>query len=316
MTPMHDTYQDYSKHAAMRWSRRISSCVGRLPMRGTNRLSMLLCRALPTPRPDGPCIVQTKYGFPMIVNPRVDHGLERSLFFLGTYEAGTLNVLDAALDAGGVFLDVGANIGLMSMYAANKLRERGQVVAFEPLPNTYSLLLENIALNQFDNITPVPMAMGSTQGTVDIYDTSEVNRGAASLIKPDHTAPSAKVDIGTLDAYCEAHRIDDVACVKIDVEGWEMEAIRGASSLLARPNAPICIIECSDLHQTYGGTTTDIYNLIRDVNDYRVYRMTRGKERPSLLRRIDRVEELPGHDNIVCMLPAHTEQLRAMISSD
>jgi FkbM family methyltransferase len=172
------------------------------------------------------------------------------------------------------------------------------------------MLLQNIKLNNFLNIEAVNIAIGSTKGTVDIFENIAVNRSAASLIRPDHTESRHKIPIQSLDEYLKEHRIrNSIDCIKIDVEGWELEVLKGASTTLSGSNAPICIVECSTLRPMFGGDTQDIYTFLRNINSYRIFRLERGKEKPSKLSEIEYKEVLPKHDNLFCFLPEHINKL-------
>ena len=109
------------------------------------------------------------------------------------------------------------------------------------------------------------------------------------------------------------NRINRVDCIKIDVEGWELEVLKGAANTLSGPTAPICIIEYSTLHPTYGGDTQDIYTLLCENNSYRIFCLKRGKEKPSRLLEIEDKENLPKHDNLFCFMPEHIEKLPSRI---
>jgi FkbM family methyltransferase len=244
----------------------------------------------------------------------MDKGLEKALFIYGTYEEGTLNIMNNILKEGNFFIDIGANIGLMSLHAAKIISGSGRVLSFEPLPNTYDMLLKNIKLNNFGNIEAVNIAIGSTNGTVDIFDNIAINRGASSLLKLTHIESSHKIPIKRLDDYLEEHQCSsNIDCIKIDVEGWELEVLKGANATLSGPNAPICIVECSTLHPMYGGNSQDIYTFLRKINSYRIFRLARGKERPSRLLEIESKENLPKHDNLICLLPEHIKKLPSRI---
>lgn len=244
------------------------------------------------------------------VDPIMDKGIERALFMHGTYEEGTLRVIKQILRDGSRFIDIGANIGLMSLHAAKILGGKGKVLAFEPLSSTYDILLQNIKLNNFGNIKTENIAIGSQNGTVDIFENRAVNRGSSSLIKPNNTESSNKTPVKLLDKYLEEHRMNRIIdCIKIDVEGWELEVLKGAGATLSAHDAPICIIECSTLRPMYGGETQDIYTFLRKINSYRIFHLARGKERPSKLVEIKEKENLPEHDNIFCFLPGHIKKL-------
>lgn len=267
------------------------------------RIIRKLSGLIPLPKPAGPCLVRTLHGFVILVDPTIDKGVEKSIFNFGTYEEGTLNILENILVNKSSFVDIGANIGLMSLHAANILNGKGRVISFEPLPGTYNILQHNIKINNFNNIDAANLALGSENGTVEIFENLKINRGSSSLIKPDETESGYKIEIKRLDDYLAENNIDHkVDCLKIDVEGWELEVLKGASSLLSKPDAPVCIIECSNLHPTHGGVSEDIFTFLRSVNSYRIFRLAGGKDNPSKLIEIKSIDELPEHDNLFCFL--------------
>jgi len=264
---------------------------------------------VPTPDPKGLCLIETIHGFNMLVDPVQGKGLEEALFLYGTYEEGTLRIFNHILNAGDTFIDIGANIGLMSLHAATILRGSGKVISFEPFPSAYDILVQNISLNKFRNIEAMNLAIGSMNGTVDIFANPAINRASSSLIRPNHAETSHRIAIKKLDDYLEERGYNRIRCIKIDVEGWELEVLKGAVNTLSGRGAPVCVIECSTLHPIYGGDTQDIYTLLRSVNSYRLFRLAGGKEKPSKLLEIQVKENLPKHDNLFCFLPEHIREL-------
>ena len=310
---MQKRYNDYSNHIGLKICHELGR-IRYLPIRFAVRITQLLTRIVPKPNPKGSCTIETIHGFMILIDPILDKGLERELFMYGTYEEGTLRIMNHILKDGGTFIDIGANIGLMSLHAAKILNGNGKVLSFEPLSSTYDIFLQNIKLNNFGNIEAVNIAIGSTNGTVDIFDSIAINRGSSSLIKPNHTESSHRISIKRLDEYLEERRMNsNINCIKIDIEGWELEALKGADTILSGPNAPICIIECSTLHPTYGGDTQDIYTFLRNINSYRIFRLAKGKGRPSKLIEVKDKANLPEHDNLFCFLPGHIDNLPSRI---
>lgn len=310
---MQTKYNDYSNHIGLRICHELCR-IRYLPIRGVGRITRLITKIVPKPNPKELCIIKTIHGFKILVDPFLDKGLERQLFIHGTYEEGTLKIMNYILKDNSVFMDIGSNIGLMSLHAAQIMSGSGKVLSFEPLSSTYDILRQNIKLNNFVNIEAVNIAIGSINGSVNIYDNIAINRGSASLLKPNHTESRNQIRIKSIDKYIEEHQISsNIDCIKIDVEGWELEVLKGAKKTLSGPNAPICIVECSTLHPTYGGGTQDIYAFLRNINSYRIFRLTRGKEIPSKLIEIKYKEDLPKHDNLFCFLPAHIRELPSQI---
>lgn len=261
------------------------------------------------PAPKNNLIVPTLYGFKIIVSPDSDQVVSRSIYYNGTYEAGTLYVLSKCLAEGNTYFDIGSNIGLMALYASKYVGSNGKVLAFEPEPETFKILKSNIQLNQFSNIEPLEMALGSSKETATIYG-SQTNLGAASLIPSEELiSHGSTVRIETLDTLLSERSIVSVQMMKIDVEGWELEVLKGGKTLLSRSDAPILCIECSRLHPLHNAKIEDLFTFVSEINAYQIFRLARGKERASKLVKIETAEALPRHDNIFCFLPCHKEKI-------
>lgn len=249
--------------------------------------------------PSRPVVCTTNHGFRLVVQPGIDKGVERSIYLLGTYEEGTLWVVSRLLRSGDVFVDIGANIGLMSIHAAQLVGREGAVYSFEPMPDVFAQLQANIALNATNHVVAVPLALGSAAAELPIFAHPEINRGSSSLIAEDRQ-PSHVINVSTLEEYADVFIRRPIRLIKIDVEGWELEVLRGMNGILAGDDKPILCVECSQLHGLQGGTLADLYRLVHDTNGYRCFTLKRGKEHPSPFVEVASVDQLPRHDNLFC----------------
>jgi hypothetical protein len=127
----------------------------------------------------------------------------------------------------------------------------------------------------------------------------EINRGCSTFVEQD-SKDGVDVNVTTLDDYCLEEGIDDIKLIKIDVEGWELEVLKGASNVLSRENAPILCIEYSNMTDTFGGKREDIYEYILSINNYKVFKLEKGKGLASKLIEVSSIEDLPEHDNLFC----------------
>lgn len=281
-----------------------NSLLIRHPFKGAGRIRTAVGRLM-MPLPAEPVACPTLYGFKIIIDPALRPGLDRTIFYNGTYEAGTLNVIKALLRPGDCFCDVGSNIGLMSLVASIQVGSSGKVIAFEPQPETYCVLAENIRLNRCTNVLTINEAIGAESGTATIY--SNVSRTAsASLIRPNDEITSVReTTMESLADFIRRNGIAQIRMIKVDVEGWELEVLKGAQKLLEGHDAPALCVEYSHLHTNQGGSLEEIYRFVRSVNDYTVLRLSRGKEFPSRLQIIRTEAELPWHDNLFCLRPEH-----------
>lgn len=123
------------------------------------------------------------------------------------------------LKDGDIFVDLGANAGIFTCFAAKRVGPWGRVIAVEPMPEMLECLQQNIAANNFENVTVFPTAVGDkpVMTTLCIHP---VNRGASSLVA-DFDGTNIEVPVLTLENIVASAGIDRIDFLKIDVEGFE-----------------------------------------------------------------------------------------------
>ena len=154
---------------------------------------------------------------------------------------------------GDVTVDVGANIGEVSIVMSLRAGPTGRVFAFEPNPRIYRYLLGNLALNQCHNVTALNAAVGAAAGTLRMSDgrRDDMNRVV--------DAGEIEVSATTLD---EQNWPGTIALVKVDVEGSELLVLEGAQRTLSRTLCLNC--EMSEEHyRRYGYGVADIVAFVR-----------------------------------------------------
>jgi FkbM family methyltransferase len=252
--------------------------------------------------PDKPVHLRLKDDLLVLIDPVKDNGVEHSLYYTGTYEMGTLNLLKRFLQDGDTFVDVGANIGLMSLFVAKYVGEHGKLIAFEPHDQTRSIAHHNIEINGLESIVELRAErIGARNENKMLYDNWSVNRGAASLIHGDKEAGKA-VEIVSLDQVIGD---EDIKMIKIDVEGYELEALKGAQGILKRAKPPVIIVECTEETESQKYTRAQLYDFIKVTQPkYGFYKLKGTKLRKSKLMKVNGIDDLPTHDNLVC-IPKH-----------
>lgn len=136
-----------------------------------------------------------------------------------------------------VVFDVGAYVGHYALIAAHL---GARVYAFEPISNNYAKLLHHISINKkllSGIVFPIKMAVGSFKGKIDML----VSNGASHVIENSCRVEGRvgsrkmieKVPITTIDIFTKENRIDHIDILKIDVEGYEIEVLRGAQKNLS-----------------------------------------------------------------------------------
>lgn len=178
----------------------------------------------------------------------------RSIYRRGTYEPAMLRVLEQHLrvEQGDIAVDIGANIGWYSCILGKLLEGRGRVVALEPEPANNGLLRANVALNRLSNVEPIQCAASDAPGslTLNIYKSS--NRGRHSVL-PIHEGRGVEIPAVRVDDLLAERGLEGapVAFLKIDVEGYEAPALRGATKALAR--CRMALVEWSPEYMRRGG---------------------------------------------------------------
>jgi len=157
----------------------------------------------------------------------------------GTFEVEETRWLGDAFREADVFVDVGANIGYYTCLA----RGAGlQVVAVEPLSRNTMVLFKNLEANGWDDVEVFPLGLGQTSRVVELYGDST----GASLVRgwagaSDHSREH--IAVSTLDIIVKDRFAGKRVVVKMDIEGAELDALRGATSLLSSHPAPVWMIE-------------------------------------------------------------------------
>lgn len=141
------------------------------------------------------------------------------------------------LAPGGLFLDIGANIGTMTLYAMRSGRFSG-AIALEPEPKNYAILVRNVALNGLSvEVETIAAAAGAEAGEAPL-NLAARNRGAhslAPLLRATETGETIDVPVMTADqALARSRAHQPVTLVKIDVEGHELAVLEGMTGLLGR----------------------------------------------------------------------------------
>jgi FkbM family methyltransferase len=170
-----------------------------------------------------------------------DAAIGQSLSLGGIFDACVSETIFRLLDAGETAVDVGANIGYMTCLMARRAGARGRVLAYEPHPRVFELLARNAerwnAEPELAEIVVRESALADAAGTADLFAPGGFDRnvGAASLSVSekwgDDPTRIPEVRLATVD---DELANEDIALMKIDVEGHEHDVVRGGSRLFER----------------------------------------------------------------------------------
>jgi len=163
------------------------------------------------------------------------------------------------LKKGMIVIDIGAYVGLYACMASEIVGSEGKVIAVEPNPRNYKQLIENININKQCNIEAVNMAAAEQKGTARLFFK---HHGTVSSLKG--SGDSTTVSVTTVDDIAAERGLKKIDVIKIDVEGYEINVLRGAERTL-KENPKITLI-------------VDSYHYHGEENEIKVYLESRDFE--------------------------------------
>jgi FkbM family methyltransferase len=189
--------------------------------------------------------------------------LQAEAFLTRAYEPRLLRFLGRRLSDGGVFLDVGAHVGLVSICVAASCRRRDvRVHAFEPDPLNAAAFRENLRLNPGFEVTLNEVAVGQRPGTAVLERSSTTtDRALGRIVEAEAGGMTAaedgilEVPVFTLDDYISAQGIEHVEVLKLDVEGYEPAALAGAERFLRQGRIGCVVCEMNEERLKANGWT-------------------------------------------------------------
>lgn len=188
----------------------------------------------------------------------------RSLIRYGGWEPANSNHVVALMrgQADGLFVDVGANFGWFTGLFSLLAGERGQVVAIEPEPQNFALLSENVRMNGLRNVSLHAVPVGEKPKAVTMRLASRGNPGRHSIAEQPDSAEGG-TQLVTLDELLRPWP-GRIALLKMDIEGYEIDALRGATATLARCDR--VLVEYSPaLLKRFGREPAEFFGLIREA---------------------------------------------------
>jgi len=172
--------------------------------------------------------------------------LAPALVSTGIYNKQMTKVVESVITREMVCLDIGANIGYFTLIMARLAGEKGRVFAFEPEPYNFDLLVKNITVNGYHNITPVKKAISNKNGRTTLF-VDKTNLGSHSLARQGentHTfgRDTIEVETQTLDSFFRDYN-GKIDFIKIDVEGAEPAVLEGMETMINQNKDLLIITE-------------------------------------------------------------------------
>lgn len=199
--------------------------------------------------------------------PPERRGMAKLAYIFGDEYEGEIATLDRFVKPGTTVLDVGAHYGTYTLALSRLVGPDGRVIAIEPSGHAVEVLRRNLDLNDAGNVEVVQAAVSDEPGEVTLHVHADPSR--TSLTSATGTLATEVVPAVTMDALVAG---EAVGFVKIDVEGHELPALRGAATLLGR-DRPVVQFEM------IAGATRDVWDLLA-AHGYGFRSLVDGRLRP------------------------------------
>lgn len=174
---------------------------------------------------------------PVLEGQRLKWTLNENLSVDATY---WLDVVEPLLTKDDVVFDIGTNIGTIANWFATRTHH---VHGFEPHPDNLKMTKEQIQLRKTTNITLSQLALGSEPGTLQLHVKSFHGHHSLGDTSATPTVEKIDVEVDTVDRYCTANGIERIDFLKIDVEGFEEEVLKGATTMLEKQQVRLVLFE-------------------------------------------------------------------------
>ncbi|MHB8915682.1 MAG: FkbM family methyltransferase [Thiobacillus sp.] len=181
------------------------------------------------------------------ISLRYRETLGLSSLLYGTFELAELNFVNRYLNPGDKAMDVGANVGIFSVVMGATVGNEGRVFSFEPVAENVLRLEKNLRKNALENVQIFPVALGASNGHMTLRMATDPAYPSLHEVQGGFgSGTDVSIEVRALDDVWEELGFPEIAFVKIDVEGAEMDVLRGAASFLATCR-PTLLVEANSV---------------------------------------------------------------------
>lgn len=200
--------------------------------------------------------------------------IENSIIATGSYEPELQRIIAFSVTNGSNTLDIGCNIGLQALRMSRFAGASGKVIAFEPMTYLRKKSEKNFHLNLINNISLLPFALSDKEDTLKIaIDENIYNQGTFSLSQPSSGNTEEIVNVKIGDHLAEIQSLDSLALIKIDVEGFEFNVMKGLYKTIFRLRPRIIF----EYDVNYWGKNSqnigECYSFLKKLN-YSIYQIS------------------------------------------
>lgn len=167
------------------------------------------------------------------------HWQRHKAFVFGTHEPEVVRAIRDAVSPGSIALDIGSHLGYYTLLLAKLVGPQGKVISFEPAPEIFAVLRENMEINACANVVLENCAVANSTGRLLLRRNDDDPLSCTFSL--EHGRPVREIEAIRLDDYLEQHP-NKISFVKMDVEGAEADTLEGMAGCL-RKDRPILLVE-------------------------------------------------------------------------
>ena len=228
------------------------------------------------------------------------------LFLHGSYEEFETETVKKIIKKGDIVLDVGANIGYYTLIFAKLVGKDGMVFAFEPEPTNFDLLKKSVTINGYKNVILIRKALSDRTGKTKLF-LSEVNLGDHMIMDTKENRNSIEIDTITGEDYFRDLN-KKINFIKMDIQGAEIDALRGMSSLLQKMNEIKIMIEFAPMWLKFGNDPLELLNLLNEY-DFKISEIDVSRKKIIPIDSQELIKKYPPerkkHTNLLCSKNGH-----------
>lgn len=180
--------------------------------------------------------------------------------------------LNRLVKIGSTVIDIGANVGTLTLPLSLQVEKSGRVFSIEANPTTFKYLKGNIELNKFKNIVAINKAVGDSIGKLNF---SNVSSDDLNRVVVDGSKDSIEVPVDTIDNIVHREKIGRIRLMKIDIEGYELFALKGGTETLKKVD--ILFFESWENHfNNFNYSTKDVLQFLH-AYDFKIFKIINDK---------------------------------------
>jgi len=174
------------------------------------------------------------------------------------HEAGEVKFLESIAKEGMHVIDIGANMGITTVTVARKIGRRGKLYSFEPTPEYFNILKENVSSNGLENVKVYELAVTDQVGRAPFYQ-----KGLSSGIVFEEGAKKFEVSTTSIDRFLSEEKIGRIDLIHMDCEGSELLVLRGAEETLSKNKVKIFCEIHHDFLKQLGQSVEDLVQYLQ-----------------------------------------------------